>query len=114
MIVVCIFTSSVQVAALDPVTIATLAPEASNLAAQWAPYAFSGLGSTAAGLVEIGKATVNIFRLPLGLLQCTLGGPFGMFGAGVSNLAMGGLAPVQLIYHTLMLPLRMISLGAVR
>ena len=71
------------------------------------------LSSTGTGLYKMGSATLNIFRLPLGLLQCTLGAPFGFFDDGASNVAQGLIAPGELLLQTLLLPVRIISLGAI-
>lgn len=91
--------------ALDPVTMALLAPVAIKVAEKATPYVISGLANGARGMVVIGKDMLDFFRLPLGLLQSTLGAPLGFFSSGVKNIAMGGVAPFKMALHTLMLPL---------
>lgn len=99
--------------AVDPSTLITAAPHAAQLAKLWSPQLFRALGSTGTGLYKMGAAMLNFFRLPLGLLQCTLGAPFGFFGDGTSNVAQGLIAPCELLLQTLLLPVRIISLGTI-
>lgn len=99
--------------AIEPSTLITAAPHAAQLAKLWSPQLFRALGSTGTGLYKMGAATLNILRLPLGLLQCTLGAPFGFFDDGASNVAQGFIAPGELLLQTLLLPVRIISLGTI-
>ena len=55
-------------------------------------------------LLEIGKDLGNILRLPLGILQATLGAPVGLLGEGVDNIVIGMFAPFQLVGDVLILP----------
>lgn len=113
-ILLAVFSWFPEVKALDPATVSAAAPQALELAMMWTPHAVSTLQSCGVGLWNIGKSMVELFCLPLALIQCTLGAPFGYFGDGVSNFVTGGAAPFKLVYHTVMLPVRLISLGAVR
>ena len=90
------------------------APKALELAAIWSPHTINAMQSTGSGLLEIGKATLNILRLPLGILQCTAGAPFGLFDSGTQNVLQGLSAPFELIYQVILLPIRIVSLGTVR
>ncbi|MBR7108284.1 MAG: hypothetical protein IKC89_07715 [Lentisphaeria bacterium] len=99
--------------AIEPSALITAAPHAAQLAKLWSPQLFRALGSTGTGLYKMGAATLNIFRLPLGLLQCTAGAPFGFFSDGASNVAQGLIAPCELLLQTVLLPVRIISLGTI-
>lgn len=101
-------------AAVDPATMTAAAPKALELAAIWSPHTIRALQSGGVGLMQIGKATVSIFLLPVGILQCTLGMPFGMFDDGVGNCVKGGIAPFELTYQVILFPIRIFSLGAVQ
>ena len=98
----------------DPTAFSSSAPQALALAALWSPHVANSLSSTGVGLYNIGKATVTILKLPWGLLQCTLGAPFGYFGEGAQNCLKGICAPFELVYQVILLPVRIISLGTVR
>ena len=100
--------------AIDPATMTSAAPKAVELAAIWSPHAANTLQSCGIGLYNIGEATLNIFYLPLGVVQCTLGAPFGYFGDGVSSLFTGLKAPFLLVYQVILLPVRLVSLGTVK
>ena len=100
--------------AADPVAIGTAAPQALELASLWSPHAINAMQSGGIGLVKAGEALINIFRLPLGLLQCTAGYPFGYGSDGLDNCIRGVAAPFELVFQVLMLPVRILSLGAVR
>ncbi|MCI5779021.1 MAG: hypothetical protein MR051_04290 [Lentisphaeria bacterium] len=103
-----------EVRAFDPMTMSSAAPQALELATLWSPHAINAMQSGGLGFVNVGQAMLNILKLPLGLLQCTLGYPFGMAESGVNNCVGGVAAPFELVYHTLLLPVRILSLGAVR
>ena len=95
---------SVKLHAMDPVTIAILAPVAIKAAEVMMPYVIQGLKNAGAHLLKMGIDVATILKLPMGLVQSTLGAPVGMFGDGVRNMVDGVLAPFQLIWHTLMFP----------
>jgi hypothetical protein len=95
----------------EPVTMVILAPLALEGAKQASPYVISSMQSGGQQLLEIGKDIGNIFRLPLGILQATLGIPFGLAGEGMQNIAAGVWAPFQLVGDIFILPLAFIPAG---
>ena len=105
--------SPLQIRAIEPSTFITALPQAAQLAQTWSPQIFRAMGSTGTGLLKIGTAVFDIFRLPWGLLQSTLGAPFGFFDSGVQNMGKGLLAPCELVLQVLLLPVRIISLGTI-
>ncbi len=92
--------------AMDPVTIAILAPILMPYAKQAASYALKALIRTGPGWVKCGKEMLNIFRLPLGLLQVTLLLPFGYGMDGLENIWDGLKAPVMMMFQFFALPFR--------
>jgi hypothetical protein len=90
--------------AMDPVTIALLAPIALKVAEKARPYVVKGLTNGLKQMLVIGKDMIDFMRLPLGMLQSSFGAPFGLFGSGVKNMVVGGIAPFKMCFHTLMLP----------
>ena len=105
--------SPLQTRAIEPSTFITALPQAAQLAQTWSPQIFRAMGSTGTGLLKIGTAVFDIFRLPWGLLQSTLGAPFGFFDSGVQNMGKGLMAPCELVLQLLLLPVRIISLGTI-
>lgn len=99
--------------AFEPSTLITALPQAAQLAQTWSPQLIRTMGSTGTGLLKIGTAVFDIFKLPWGLLQSTLGAPFGYFDQGVQNMGTGLLAPCELVLQVLLLPVRIISLGTI-
>jgi hypothetical protein len=95
-----------QAKAMDPITIALLAPVAIAAAEKAQPYIVKGLKGGLKGFADMGMDMIDIFRLPLGVLQATLGAPFGYFKDGVRNTVLGFAAPFKLAFHTVMLPVR--------
>ena len=91
--------------AMDPVTIAVLAPVAVKAAQVALPYVIRGLQCGGAQLIKMGLDVANILRLPVGLLQSTLGAPIGFFDLGISNMCQGGLAPFKLAWDAVMFPI---------
>lgn len=92
--------------AIDPVTIAILAPIAIKAAKVMRPYIQRGLISGTKGLIQTGKDTLEILYLPWGVVQMTLGLPFGGLGPGLRNIGRGALAPFKVIADVLYLPIQ--------
>lgn len=92
--------------AIDPVTLSLLAPYAMPVAEAAAQYAIKGMLNAVPGFVEIGKDMLSIFLLPLGVIETTLGAPFGFFYSGANHLISGFEAPFLLVFDTLILPVR--------
>ena len=97
--------ASREARAMDPVTIAILAPVAVKCAEIAAPYVWRGLQNGGRHLLKMGENMIDLFRLPVGILQVTLGSPFGMFSSGMKNIVSGTLAPLSLTLNSLLLPL---------
>ena len=97
--------ASREARAMDPVTIAILAPVAVKCAKIAAPYVWRGVQNGGRHLLKMGENIFDLFRLPVGILQATLGSPFGMFSSGMKNIVSGTLAPLSLTLNSLLLPL---------
>lgn len=97
--------------AMDPVTIAILTPIAIKGAQIAAPYVIRGLVSGGNHMLSMGTDLINFFRLPLGVLQSTVGVPLGQFSNGVRNMVAGGVAPFKFTVKTLLLPLAFCNIG---
>jgi len=95
------FTHRVQA---EPVTMVILAPLALEGAKIASPHVITAMQNGGQQLLEIGKDLGNILRLPLGILQATLGAPVGLLGEGVDNIIIGMFAPFQLVGDVLILP----------
>lgn len=91
--------------AMDPVTIAILAPVAIKAAEVMMPYVVQGLKNAGVQLIKVGLDLANTLKLPLGIVQSTIGAPIGFFSSGVQNMMEGLLAPVQLVWHVITLPI---------
>ena len=90
--------------AVDPITIALLAPYAISAAKTAQPYVVRGLINGGKDFIAMGKDVLEIFYLPLGVLEITIGAPFGYFTPGCKNLVKGFIAPFKLAFHAAMLP----------
>jgi len=95
-----------QAQAMEPVTIALLAPVALEVAKVAAPYVIAGLKNLGVGMIEMGIEMLNFFRLPLGLFEISFGAPFGLFGDGVIDIVKGSIAPFKMMLHAITLPIR--------
>ena len=89
----------------EPVSMIILAPLALKAANMASPYLIDWMTNTGGQFILIGKDIVDIFNLPLGVIQCTLGAPFGFFSNGLGNIGAGFVAPFKLVVDVLMLPL---------
>jgi hypothetical protein len=98
--------------AMDPVTIAILAPILLPYAIKIAKYTAKGMIRTLPAFYKAGIELLNIFRLPLGVLQTFLGFPFGMLGDGIQNIIKGSVAPFLFCWEILCMPLYFFGLKA--
>ena len=97
--------------AMDPVTIAILTPIAIKGAQIAAPYVITGMRSGAAHTLSMGRDLIDIFRLPVGMLQSSVGIPFSQFSTGIRNIGRGTIAPFRLTVKLLLLPLAFCGIG---
>ena len=103
--------STPRLQAMDPVTIAILAPVAIKAAEVMMPYVLQGLKNAGLHLMKMGLDVVGILKLPLGVLQSTFGAPIGMFDSGLRNMLAGLVAPLELVWHTVMFPFAIFGYG---
>ena len=103
------FCTAPRARAMDPVTLAILAPIALKAANAAKPYLIRAGLNTGRCLLKMGEDTLQTLRLPLGLLQMSIGAPFGGFRNGLVNTIKGFIGPGKLIVHTLLLPAMMIG-----
>lgn len=100
--------------AMDPVTIGILAPiilpYAIPVAETAAQYALKGLMNAGVGMVDVFWDMIEVFMLPVGFLEVTLGIPFGLFSNGCENIGTGFIAPFKLAFHTVLLVPRLFCL----
>ena len=61
--------------------------------------------------LKAGVEIINIFRLPLGIIQLTLLAPFGMFYSGLQNTVIGFIAPFKMAFYILLLPVSAFGIG---
>ena len=95
----------------EPVSMIILAPLALKAANMASPYVIKWMQNSGGRLLNMGKDVVEILYLPLGVVQCTAGAPFGFFGQGLSNIGSGCVAPFKLVWDTLLLPLAIFGIG---
>ena len=91
--------------AMDPVTIAILAPLAVKAAQIAAPYVVRGFICGCRQMAKMGVDLVKILNLPFGLCQMTIGAPFGYFKHGANNCWLGLMSPFKFTWDTLVLPI---------
>ena len=105
------FAPRYEAQAMDPVTIAILAPIAIQVGKAMMPYIIKGLTNMGRMGLKAGVEIINIFRLPLGNLQLTLLAPFGMFYSGLQNTIIGFIAPFKMAFFILMMPVAAFGIG---
>ena len=98
--------------AMDPVTIAILAPIAIQVAKTMMPYVIKGLVNMGKMGLKMGKEMINIFRLPLGVVQTFILFPFGScFSSGIRNMGYGIIAPFKVAFYAVLLPVSAFGVG---
>lgn len=93
-----------QAHAIDPVTIAILAPIALQAAQAARPYVIRGMINFGKGLLKVGKASLDIFFLPYGLFKAIFLWPWGEFRSGIVYTIRGGIGIGKILMHILLLP----------
>lgn len=91
--------------AFDPVTIGLLTP----IALGSAPMVIKGLQGAGMELVLVGKEALTFLLLPVGLIQSVFLWPLGQFAPGVGNMVRGTIAPFKMVFHTIMVPFKLVS-----
>ena len=98
--------------AMDPVTIAILAPIAIQMAKTMMPYVVRGLKNMGKMGLKAGKELVSVLRLPLGLIQVLLLFPWGRnFSSGIQNIGHGLIAPFIFAFYCVLLPFSAFGVG---
>ena len=96
--------------AIDPVTIAILAPIALQAAQAARPYVVRGMINFGKGMLKVGKAMLGIFYLPYGLFKIIFLSPWGQFRSGVIYTIRGSFALGKVVVNILLLPVYMCGL----
>lgn len=96
--------------AIDPVTIAILAPIALKAAEAARPYVVRGMINCGKGMLKIGKASLDLFFIPYGLFKIIFLSPWGEFRSGVIYTMRGGIGIGKIVVYTLLLPVYMCGL----
>ena len=94
-----------RVEAIDPVTIAILAPFAIKAAQIAYPYVRQGLINMGKHFLHMGGDLLELLLLPWGLIEMTLGAPLGGFSPGVKHSVKGVVAIGKLVWHCLLIPI---------
>ena len=98
--------------AMDPGTIAILAPIAIQVAKFMLPHVLRGVTNMGRMGIKAGKELVNILRLPLGVVQSCLLFPFGRcFSSGLRNMGHGIIAPFKFGFYVFLLPFSFFGIG---
>ena len=90
--------------AIDPVTIAILAPIALKAAEAARPYVIRGMINFGKGMLKVGRASLDLFFIPYGLFKMIFLSPWGEFRSGVVYTIRGGIGIGKIIVHILLLP----------
>ncbi len=90
--------------AVDPVTLAIVAPIALQTAKIIAPYIFQAVGNMGTHLLKSCKPLLETLLLPCGLVEATLLAPW-RWRAGFKHMWQGLLGPVKFCGYMLLFPL---------
>ncbi|MBR2365181.1 MAG: hypothetical protein IKA79_08255 [Lentisphaeria bacterium] len=91
--------------AIDPVSVAILAPIAIQTARAVLPYILRGVAAMGRTALKAGVEVINILRLPIGLgLVCCM-----RFKAGGKQMLRGLIAPFKMTYYVIMIPVSCVT-----
>lgn len=106
--VAALFSSVEKAQAFDPVLIGTMAPVAMKAAQTVGPYIIRGFSNAGGEMLKMGEAMLNVMRLPLGAIQSTALAPW-CLSDGMYNLVRGGIAPFELAWHAVLMPIQLFN-----
>ncbi len=92
--------------AFDPIIAGMMAPVAVRAAEIAMPYAIKGFLTGVKGFIPVANDVVDILKLPVGVVGCTVGAPFGLFKPSSRFLVDGAAAPFKLTWDLVMLPVK--------
>ena len=87
------------------VAAALLAPVAIQAAKIAAPYVMKGLANMGKHLLIAGKELLYVFLIPVGVIECTLLAPWGVWRSGLKHLGMGGLGILKFCGYMILFPI---------
>ena len=90
--------------AIDPITLAILAPIALQLAEAARPYVIRGLINFGKGLLKVGVCVLQLSYIPFGLFKMIFLSRRGEFRSGLVYVFRGGIAFGKMLCHILLLP----------
>ena len=98
--------------AMDPITIAAIAaPIVIPMVQKAMPYVIKGAVNFAKGMFDVFIDMAGLFLLPLGMMESSFGAPFGLFGLGMSHMGRGAMAPLKMMWSTMLLPVKIFGFG---
>ncbi|MBO5762833.1 MAG: hypothetical protein J6R85_03090 [Lentisphaeria bacterium] len=101
-----------KVQAIDPVTIAILAPIALKAAQIAKPYVIRGLMNLGSHMLSMGGNLLYILLLPWGFIEVTLGLPFGGLAPGIRHIVLGFFNMGKLVFNAVLLPVAAFGMGS--
>ena len=101
------FVHQPEAKAMDPITIAAIAaPIVIPIVKAAMPYVIRGAMNFAKGLFDVFLDMSGFLWVPLGMMESSLGAPFGLFGLGMSHMGRGFMAPLKMMWSTMLLPVK--------
>ena len=108
-----VFTFSAPKAhAMDPITIAMLAaPIVIPMVKAAMPYIIKGAVNFGKGMLDVFAAMGGFLLVPWGMMEATLGAPFGLFNLGMSHMGRGALSPFKMMWQMMLVPFKIFGYG---
>lgn len=100
--------------AMEPVSIslliAALAPIVLPYVMKAMPYIWKGFVNMSSAMLDVGIEMARMGYLFVGFMEVTIGAPFGLFKAGIINIADGSIAPFKAIVKIFLVPVKTVGL----
>ena len=96
--------------AFEPITIAMLAaPIVIPIVKAMLPYIIKGGENFFGAMIDVFVDMAGIFLLPIGMMESTVGAPFGLFDMGLGHMGDGALAPFKMMWSMMKTPVRVFT-----
>ena len=99
--------------AFEPISMsivaAILLPYAIQFVKAASPYVMKGAMNFSGAMVDVFVQMSGMALIPFGMLEASIGSPFGLFSHGIKHMGEGSLAPFKAMWSMMRVPVRIFT-----
>ncbi len=78
---------------------------------EFAPFITKGIQGAGGSVMGVVTESLNVIWIPIGVVECTLGAPFGGFKTGFGHLWQGICGPFKAAGHAVSIPFKLLNVS---